>query len=192
MDIIKFDEKVQCGPEFVALRLLDNCDDLKVGNIWLPQTAGANERLARCVIEDCGSKAAEEYGIKAGDYVMIDRLSTFAHTAPVCLVKYNNVICLTDENGESFKPLKGMLFVEPDQKDSVTNVGGVYVQDYDEKLNTGTVTASAVDDAGYPFAVGDKVLVVKGGDQMVVGDKTVHIYKKDMLICKILEKGEPK
>ena len=36
MEIIKFDEKVQCGPEFVALRLLDNCDDLKVGNIWLP------------------------------------------------------------------------------------------------------------------------------------------------------------
>ena len=188
MDIIKFDEKVQCGPECVALRLLDNCEDLKVGNIWLPQTAGANERLARCVIEDCGSKAAEEYGIKAGDYVMIDRLSTFAHTAPVCLVKYNNVICLTDEKGGSFRPLKGMLFVEQDQKDSVTNVGGVYVQDYDEKLNIGTVTASAVEEDGYPFAVGDKVLVVKGGDQMVVGDKTVYIYKKDMLICKILRK----
>lgn len=50
------------------------------------------------------------------------------------------------------------------------------------------MTASAVEDEGYPFAVGDKVLVVKGGDEMVAGDQTIYIYKKDMLICKILGK----
>ena len=127
MNIIEFDKKVECGAEFVALRILDNCDQLKSGNIWLPDTAGANNRLAFCRIENCGAKASEEYGIKAGDYVMIDRLSTFAHTAPVCLVKYNNVICLTDEKNQEYRPLRNMLFVEPDEKDGVTKVGGIYV-----------------------------------------------------------------
>ena len=83
-----------------------------------------------------------------------------------------------------------MLFVEPDEKDRVTNVGGVYVQDYDEKLNLGTVTASAVDDPGYPFKPGDHVMLTKGADVVESHGKTMYIYKKDMVVCKIQEGSE--
>lgn len=185
MNLIHFDEKVECGPEFVALRILENCDQLKVGNIWLPQQAAANARLAHCVVEDCGSKAAEEYGLSKGDYVLIDRLATFAHTAPVCLARYNNVICLSNEANSEFRPLKGMLFVEPDEKGE-KQVGGVYVPaGYDDKLNTGTVTAENVQDPEYNFKVGDRVLMTKGADIVDIGERRVYIYKKDMVICRI-------
>ena len=188
MTTLKFDKKVECGPEFVALRILENCDNLKVGDIWMPESVGANSRLAHCVIESCGSKATDEYGIKTGDYVMIDRLSTFAHTAPVCLTRYNNVICITDKDNKEFKPLKDMVFVIPDEHDAVANLDGVYVPgSYDEKLNIGTVSAANISDPAYAFGVGDRVLVTKGADLMELGTKKVYIYKKDMLICKILE-----
>ena len=36
MTTIDFDKKLVCGPEFVAVRIVDNCEDLKVGSIWLP------------------------------------------------------------------------------------------------------------------------------------------------------------
>jgi co-chaperonin GroES (HSP10) len=192
MNTIEFDKKVKCGPEFVALRIIDNGEQLKVGNIWMLDSSDANGRLAHCVIEDCGETAAKEYGLKAGDYVMIDRLSTFAHTAPVCVTRYNNVICLTDEKKTSFAPLRGMVFVEPDQKEEISNVGGVYVRDYDEKLNLGTVTDMNVEDEGYPFKAGDRVMVTKGADAVEVGDRTLFIYKKDMLICKIIEEENKK
>lgn len=193
MTTLKFDEKVECGPEFVALRILENCDQLKVGDVWLPEMTGENARLAHCVVEDCGSKAADEYGLKAGDYVMIDRLSTFAHTAPVCVCRYNNVICLTDKDRVEFRPLKGMAFVEPDKRDDVACVNGVYVPgDYDEKLNIGTVTAVNIDDAAYPFKAGDRVLVTKGADVMELGERVVYIYKKDMLICRVVGSADNK
>lgn len=188
MVTLKFDRKVECGPEFVALRILENCDQLRVGSIWLPDMTGENARLAHCVVENCGGKASDEYGIRAGDYVMIDRLSTFAHTAPVCLCRYNNVICLTNADRTEFRPLKDMVFVEPDQKDPVAKVDNVYVPgSYDDKLNIGTVTAVNVSDPEYRFSVGDRVLVTKGADIMELGEKKTYIYKKDMLICRILE-----
>lgn len=188
MTTLEFDKKVKCGPEFVALRILDNCDQLRSGNIWLPDMTEANGRLARCVIEDCGAKAAEEYGLKAGDYVMIDRLSTFAHTAPVCVCRYNNVICLTDENGSEFRPVKDMAFVEPEDKDGVANLNGVYVPGcYDDRLNIGVITAINVDDKDYDFHAGDKVVLTKGADEVQVGDRKIYIYKKDMLVCRIVE-----
>ena len=186
MTTIEFDKKVKCGPEFVALRIVDNCDDLKVGDILLSEGANSNERLARCLIEDVGSKAAAEYGIKAGDYVMIDRLSTFAHTAPVCLTRYNNVICLTDKDGTDYRPLRNMVFVEPDQKDDLTDVGGFFVPNYADKLNTGVIVKANLDEElELPFGEGDRVMLVKGGDFMQAGTRRIHIFKHDMLICRI-------
>lgn len=35
MTTIQFDKKLECGPEFVAVRIIENGEDLKVGNIWL-------------------------------------------------------------------------------------------------------------------------------------------------------------
>ena len=60
MGIIAFDKKVKCGPEFVALRILDKIENLNMGGIYIPQTTGENMRLGFYIIEDIGSKASEE------------------------------------------------------------------------------------------------------------------------------------
>lgn len=186
MGIIQFDKKVKCGPEFVALRMIDKINTLKMGDIYIPQTTGENMRLGHYVIEDIGSKASEETGLSVGDYVLADRLSSFAHTEPVCLMKFNNVICKTDKERSCYIPLRNQVFVKHDQKEDVSNVGGVYVQNYTAKLNTGTIVSINADDKNLPFAIGDKVMLVKGGDQIDLGDMSFTIYKPDMLICKFI------
>jgi len=191
MNTINFNEKVQCGPEFVALRILDNLEDMELGGVWLPDSVCANSRLAFCVIEDVGSKAADEYGIKVGDYVMIDRLSTYAHTAPICMCRYNNVICLTDKDRTDYYPLRNMLFAEMDEKGDVTNVDGVYVENYAERLNIGRITAENLDEETKKtcsFKTGDRIIMTKGPDVVRIGDRTLYIYKHDMIVCKVLEK----
>ena len=188
MNITKFDKKCKCCPDFVAVRIIDNCDELKVGSIYLPASAQLNQRLAHCLVEDVGVTAKEKYGIEIGDYVLIDRLSTFAHTAPVALLKYENVILKTNKDKTEFFPLKNMVFIEPLEKDPITNVNGIYVPGYQEKLNLGTVTAiNCIPETKIEVQVGDKVLLTKGGDVVFLGNQKIYIYKHDMLICKVLD-----
>lgn len=186
MTTIEFDKKLTCGPEFVAVRIIENCEDLKIGNIWLPQTAEANGRLAFAKVENAGSTAFEEYGLKDGDYVMIDRLSTFAHTSPVAALKYNNVICLTDEKQTDYWPLKNMLFVEPEEKDDITKVNNIYVKGYADRLNIGTITKMNCEESlKLPFKVNDRVMLTKGADFVQFGEKKLYIYKHDMIVATI-------
>lgn len=189
MNLITFDKKCICGPEFVCVRIIENCDNLKVGDIYLPNTTMLNSRLAHCIVEDVGWKSAEEYGLNVGDYVLIDRLSTFAHTAPVALLKYNNIIVKTDANRSEFFPLKNMIFVQPDTKPTATNLDGILVpSSYDEKLKTGKILKLNVDkNLKTPFKVGDKVMLSNSGDIIDLGNVKLHIYKHDDLICSINE-----
>ena len=191
MNTISFDKKVICGPEFVALRIIDNLNDMQLDGVWLPDTVEANTRLAHCIIENVGSKAAEEYGIKIGDYVMIDRLSTFAHTSPVCMCRYNNVICKTNKDRSEYHPLRNMLFVELDEKNNVSNVDGVYIENYANKLNIGYITDENLDidiKETVGFNLGDRVVMTKGPDIVSIGDRLLYIYKHDMIVCKVIEK----
>lgn len=188
MTTIEFNKKCICGPEFVCVRVLDNAEELKVGSIYLPQTSEINERLAFGQIENVGSKAAEEYGLANGDYVLYDRLSTFAHTAPICLLKYNNVICKASEDKKEFKPLRNMLFVEPEKKEHLQNVNGVFVPNYADALNVGKITTMNCDvELNLPFKTGDKVILTKGGDVVQFGETTIYIYKYDTIICTVEE-----
>lgn len=188
MNITEFNKKCICGPKFVCVRILENCDQLKVGSIYLPSVAEANARLAHCIIEDVGYEAAEKYGLSVGDYVMIDRLSTFSHTAPIALLEFNNVIMKTNSDKSEFWPLRNMAFVEPEQKHGIENIKGIYVTNYADKLNIGKITKINCDaDLNLPFAEGDNVLVTKGADVISLGMLTIHIYKHDMLIAKIEE-----
>lgn len=186
MTTIEFDKKVKCNAKFVAVRILDNNDEIKVGNIYMPASIGANDRVAFGIIEDVGEKAAAEYGLEKGQYVLFDRLSTFCHTAPVALLEYNNVICLTNSERSEYHPLKGMMFVKPDNTEDVTNVKGIYVPNYAEKLNTGhIVDSNFTSDVKDNFKIGDRVLLVKGGDVIELGESRIHIFKEDMLVCSI-------
>ena len=189
MTTIEFDKKLKCGSDFVAVRVISNDEEMSIGGIYLPDTFQANGRLAFCQVEDIGKTAAEKTGVEVGDYVMIDRLATFAWTAPSAALKYDSIICKTNEDRSDYFPLEGSLFVEPDAKEDVTDVNGIYVANYIKRLNTGIVTKVGFEKSDeYPFGVGDKVMLVKGGDQIQLGDKVVHIFKKDMIVCTIEDK----
>lgn len=189
MTTIKFDKKLVCGKDFVAVEVLDVMNELKIGNIYLPETHGENGRLAHCKVTDVGAGAKEKLGIEVGDYVMIDRLSTFAWTAPSAVLKYDSVIAKTNVDKSEYFPLKDCAFIEPDQKSDQTEVNGVIVLNYDKRLNLGTIIKKNFDKtAEYPFDVGDRVMLVKGGDVMSFGNTTVYIWKKDMIICTVEDK----
>ena len=189
MTTIEFDKKLKCGNDFVAVRVISNDDEMCVGGIYLPDSFQANGRLAFCKVEDIGKTAAEKTGVKVGDYVMVDRLATFAWTAPSAALKYDSVICKTNEDRSDYFPLEGSLFVEPDAKEDVSDVNGIYVANYTKRLNTGIVTKVGFEKSNeYPFGVGDKVMLVKGGDLVQLGNQTIHIFKKDMIVCTIEDK----
>ena len=189
MTTIEFNKKLHCGNDFVAVKVLGTDDDLCINGIYLPSSYEANGRLAHCLIEDIGSNAAEKTGCKVGDYGMIDRLSTFAWTAPTAALKYDSVICKTNADKSDYWPLEGSLFVEPDHKDDVTDVNGVYVANYTKRLNTGIITKIGFASSDeYPFNEGDKVMLVKGGDVISFGNTRIHIFKKDMIVCTIEDK----
>lgn len=189
MTTIQFDKKLKCGSDFVAVEVLDVQNESKVGNIYLPDSFMENGRLAHCRVADVGVGAKEKLGIEVGDYVLVDRLATFAWTAPSAALKYDSVICKTNEDKSEHFPLKDMLFVEPDEKSNVSEVNGVAVVNYDKRLNLGTVTKTGFEKSSeYPFGIGDKVMLVKGGDVLDVGGSKLYIFKKDMVVCTVEEK----
>lgn len=189
MTTIQFDKKLKCGNDFVAVEVLDVLNEVKVGNIYLPDSFGANSRLAHCKVTDVGVKAKDKLGIDIGDYVMIDRLATFAWTAPSAVLKYDSVIMKTNADKSEHFPLKDCAFIEPDKKDDATDVNGVLVVNYDKRLNLGTIVKTNFDKtAEYPFDVGDRVMLVKGGDLVDLGETKIHIYKKDMIVCTVEDK----
>lgn len=189
MTTIKFDKKLKCGNDFVAVEVIDVLDELKIGSVYLPESFGSNSRLAHCKVTDVGVRAKDKLGIEVGDYVMIDRLSTFAWTAPSAVLKYDSVIMKTNETKSEFFPLKDSAFVEPDKKEDATNVNGVYVVNYEKRLNLGTVVKTNFEKTDeYPFVPGNRVMLVKGGDSVNVGGTDIYIYKKDMIICTVTEK----
>lgn len=189
MTTIQFDKKLKCGSDFVAVEVLDVLNEVKIGNVYLPDSYGSNSRLAHCRITDVGVHAKEKLGIEVGDYVMIDRLSTFAWTAPMAALKYDSVIMKTDKDKSEYFPLKDCAFIEPEQKEDATNVNGVLVVNYDKRLNLGTIIKKNFDtNPEYPFGINDKVMLVKGGDFVDLGEKKIYIYKKDMIVCTIEDK----
>ena len=71
----------------------------------------------------------------------------------------------------------------------MTDVNGIYVANYTKRLNTGVIAKIGFEKSEeWPFGVGDRVMLVKGGDQIQLGDKVVHIFKKDMIVCTIEDK----
>ena len=189
MTTIKLDKKLKCGNDFVAVEVIDVQNVMQVGNIVLPDSYVSNGRLAFCKVTDVGCNAKDKLGIEVGDYVMIDRLATFAWTAPAAVLKYDSVICKTNADKTDYFPLKDTLFVEPDKKDDATNVNGVFVVNYEKRLNLGTIKKIGFEKSDeYPFKVGDKVMLVKGGDLLDMGNVKIHIFKKDMIVCTVEEK----
>jgi len=187
MITIHFDEKCVPNHEFVVIRIIDNAKLLKAGNIILSEQAFENEKLAFGKIEAVGKTAAEEYCLKPGQYCLFDRLATFYHTEPVCIVRYNNVIVLTNENRSDYFPVGGTLFVD-ETKDSFKEKKGVFVANTEEnEAHTGKIVKMNLREGkdDFPFKLGDEVMLVKGADMVKLNGKQLYIYKPESVIVKI-------
>lgn len=188
MTTIHFDEKCVPNHEFVVIRIIDNAKLLKAGNIILAETAFENEKLAFGIIEAVGKKAAEEYCLKPGQYCLFDRLSTFYHTEPVCIVRYNNVIVLTNEDRSDYFPVGGTLFVD-ETKDSYQEKKGVFIANTEEnEAHTGKIVKMNLREGkdDFPFKLGDEVMLVKGADHVKLNGKMIFVYKPESVIVKIV------
>lgn len=187
---INFDKTVICGPEYVALREIDSG---KIGQteagFFISEEAAENNKLGFYKVQNVGEEARKNYGLKEDDYVMADRLASFYHTSPVCLMKYTNVIVKTNENRTEYKPLKNMIFVEEEKKE-IKNSNGFYLQNDPNELRLGTIIDMNVDEKDFPnlpFKVGDKVMLVRGGDLVQFGQRMFFVFKPDQIICKVVE-----
>lgn len=184
-DTIEFNKKCVPAPEYVVLDVIDRNDKFQIGGLLLPTTTFSNERVGFYRIRELGKTAAEEYGLKVGDYVVADRLAQCYKTRPVAVMKYTNIIARTDSENKTFSPLRNMVFVQDDPH-VATNVGGILVNNYKKQLNIGKVVAMNVDsDVEVPFKVGDDVMLCKGGDVFQIGTLRVFIYRYDMIVCKV-------
>lgn len=186
MTTIFFDEKCIPNNDYVVIRIIDNAKLLKAGNIILAETAFENEKLAFGRIEAVGKNAAKEYLLEPGQYCLFDRLATFYHTAPVCVVKYNNVIVLTNEDRTHYSPVGGTIFIE-ENIETVKEKKGVFVANTEEnQFHTGTITQMNLRECDdFPFNIGDKVMLTKGADHVKLGTKTVFVYKPESVLVRL-------
>ena len=185
MTTIFFDEKCIPNNDYVVIRIIDNAELLKAGNIILSETAFQNEKLAFGQIEAVGKNAAKEYLLKPGQYCLFDRLATFYHTAPVCVVEYNNVIVLTNKDRSEYSPVGGTMFVEENKETAEEKKGVFVVASAEDQLHVGTITQMNLrEEDDFPFAVGDKVMLTKGADHVKLGTRTVFVYKPESVIVR--------
>lgn len=187
----KFDEKVICGDEYIALREQDTGESVESGGIVLADSAFENSKLGFYVVESVGKEGKEKYGLTEGDYVFADRLASFYHSSPVCLMKCENIIVKTDKTRTKYIPLKNTVFVEEDKKEmKASENSGFYVETDPKILRLGTIIDMDIDTEeypDYPFSVGDHVMLVRGGDFVKFGQKEIYIFKPEKIICKIVE-----
>lgn len=187
---ITFDKQVVCGPEYVALREIQSGKTGKLDSgFYLSEDAFDNNKLGFYVVENVGTTAQEEYGLKEGDYVMADRLASFYHTSPVCVMKYNNVILKTNKDRTEYHPVKGRIFVEEDKKE-VHDEGGFYIQNDPSNLRLGTVTDMNLtneDELNYPFTIGSHVMLVRGGDYVEIGGRKIFVFSPDQITCVVMD-----
>lgn len=178
-----FDKQVICGQEYVALREIDMGDKIDVNGFVLTNTVRTNEKLGVFKVESIGKWAAEISGVKPGDIVYADRLSSFYHSSPVALMEIRNVIAKYSENG--LVPLKNSVIVQEDETQE-ENVGGFYVAA--NKPRTGVIVSMGEVDEDFNFRPGDRVMLVKGGDCIEIGGKKMYAFAPEKIICKIVEK----
>ena len=181
----QFDGKVIPGPIYAALREIKSGETINAGGFYLNSKAFSNDKLGIYKIEAIGTEAAEVTGLVIGDYVYADRLATFYNSTPLALIDYKNIIFKTNEAKSEVYPLKNRIIVE-EIKDDVKDSGGFFVNT-SAKPRLGKVVKMDIAPGVYPYEIGDTVMLVKGGDMISIGGKTLLIYEPDRIICKVVE-----
>lgn len=198
--MIHFDnENIEPSSDCVVIRIQDN-DTLssKSSGFIIGDDVLRNLRVGFARIVKIGNIAKEKTNLKEGDWVFYDTLSTFYHTQPIAVLRYQGLIMESNPEKTKYRALGGRCIVqEVSSKDETTDPPGFVVPTSDE-LKIGVIKSITPPyeetEHQTPFKVGDKILLTKDerdtlhgfkGDKDLDPSKPIYIYKTDAIICKI-------
>lgn len=197
--MIHFDnENIEPASDCVVIRIKDN-DTLstKSSGFVIGDDALRNLRVGFAQIVKIGDKARSETNLKEGDWVFYDTLSTFYHTQPIAVLRYNGLIMESNPEKTKYRAMGGRCIVQ-EVATSDENKGGFIIPTSDE-MHIGVIKSitppyEGAEDNASNFKVGDKVLLTKDerdtlhgfkGDSSLDPTKPILIYKTNAIICKI-------
>ena len=111
--MIHFDMDCEPANDIVVLRILDN-DTLssKQGGFVIGDEVLRNLRIGLYQILKIGKDAKENTGLDVGAYVFADKLASFYHTTPICLMRYNALVMETNLEKTKYRALGGRCIVQ--------------------------------------------------------------------------------
>lgn len=145
------------APDKVVLREIGRTTQ-SAGGFLLSDDTMRNDRSAFFKVEAVGKVAAKKTGVKPGDYVYADPLSSHYHTHPVCVIPWQGIILLTDENKDNLKTVPGMVLLEQEEEKK----GGFIAQSNDIRRGKIVQIVYPEDmkpEEVPPFKVGDTVML---------------------------------
>ena len=195
--MIHFDMDCEPANDIVVLRILDN-DTLssKQGGFVIGDEVLRNLRIGLYQILKIGKDAKENTGLDVGAYVFADKLASFYHTTPICLMRYNALVMETNLEKTKYRALGGRCIVQEFSLGE-SESGGFVIPTSDE-LRIGVIKSITPPyegkDNASEFKVGDKILLTKDerdalygfkGDKDLDPSKPIYIYKTDAIIAKV-------
>ena len=198
--MIHFDnENIEPASDCVVIRIKDN-DTLstKSSGFVIGDDALRDLRAGFAQIVKIGDKAKSETNLKEGDWVFYDTLSTFYHTQPIAVLRYNGLIMESNLEKTKYRAMGGRCIVqEIDNTEDKSK--GVFVIPTSDEMHIGVIKSitppyEGAEDNASKFKVGDKVLLTKDerdtlhgfkGDSSLDPTKPILIYKTNAIIAKL-------
>lgn len=196
--MIHFDnENLTPATDCVVIKITDS-DTLasQSSGFVIGEESMRNMRVGFAKVLKLGKEAKERTGLSEGSWVYYDKLSTFYHTEPIAVLRYNGLIMETNENKTKYRALEGRVIVQEIQENESSNKLFVIPTSKDMKIGIIKSITPPYDGKEVPFNVGDKILLTKDecdvlhgftGDKELDPSLPIYIYKTENIICKIHE-----
>ena len=196
--MIHFDnENLTPATDCVVIKIVDS-DTLasQSSGFVIGEESMRNMRVGFAKVLKIGKEAKERTGLSEGSWVYYDKLSTFYHTEPIALLRYNGLIMETNETKTKYRALEGRVIVQEIKENDDSDKLFVIPTSKEMKIGIIKSITPPYDGKEIPFKVGDKILLTKDECDELNGstcDKDldpslpIYIYKTDNIICKIHE-----
>ena len=197
--MIYFDnENLEPASDCVVIKIKDN-DTLssKSSGFVIGDDVLRNMRVGFAQILKIGDKARANTNLKEGDWVFYDTLSTFYHTQPIAILRYQGLIMESNPEKTKYRAMGGRCIVQ-EVSASDENKGGFIIPTSDEMkigvIKSITPPYNEAENNTSMFKVGDKILLTKDehddlhgfkGDSSLDPTKPILIYKTNAIIAKV-------
>ena len=196
--MIHFDnENLTPATDCVVIKIVDS-DTLasQSSGFVIGEESMRNMRVGFAKVLKIGKEAKERTGLSEGSWVYYDKLSTFYHTEPIAVLRYNGLIMETNETKTKYRALEGRVIVQEIKENDDSDKLFVIPTSKEMKIGIIKSITPPYDGKEVPFKVGDKILLTKDecdelngftGDNELDPSLPIYIYKTDNIICKIHE-----